>query len=284
MSVTAPKGFIAAGMHAGVKTAKLDFALLVTDDGKPVPCAAVFTQNRFRAPPVEACVERLAASGGGVITRTVLPGGLRIVTEAMPGVRFVNIFGQTEGSPITCLTPDDHVRAAAGRADLLRSVGRAAPGVELMIERPDDDGVGEVVARAEHLFKPDEDGWLRTGDLGRVDAEGYLHLSGRRGDKIIRGGENVYPMEVEHVLAQHPDVAEACVFGIADRTWGEIVAAAVVAADPSRTLDTEALRAFARERLASFKVPVDWEQVDALPRNATGKVVRRDLVARRAVE
>ena len=212
------------------------------------------------------------------------PDTLGRALEAMPGVRFVNIFGQTEGSPITCLTPDDHVRAAAGRADLLRSVGRAAPGVELMIERPDDDGVGEVVARAEHLFMPDADGWLRTGDLGRVDAEGYLHLSGRRGDKIIRGGENVYPMEVEHVLAQHPDVAEACVFGIADRTWGEIVAAAVVAADPSRPLDTEALRAFARERLASFKVPVEWEQIEALPRNATGKVLRRELIARHAVE
>ena len=214
---------------------------------------------------------------------SIHPDTLGRALEAMPGVRFVNIFGQTEGSPITCLTPDDHVSAAGGRADLLHSVGRAAPGVELRIEHPDDTGVGEVVARAEHLFKPDADGWLHTGDLGRVDAEGYLYLSGRRGDKIIRGGENVYPMEVEHVIAQHPDVAEVCVFGVADRKWGEIVAAAVVPADSSSTLDTEALRAFARERLASFKVPVEWEQVEALPRNTTGKVLRRELIARRTL-
>jgi acyl-CoA synthetase (AMP-forming)/AMP-acid ligase II len=213
---------------------------------------------------------------------SIHPDTLGRALEVMPGVRFVNIFGQTEGSPITCLTPADHVLAAAGRADLLRSVGRPAPGVELRIEHPDAAGVGEVVARAEHLFKPDEDGWLRTGDLGRVDAEGYLYLSGRRGDKIIRGGENVYPMEVENVLAQHPDVAEACVFGIADRKWGEIVAAALVPPDPSTILDIEAIRLFARERLAAFKVPVMWEQADALPRNPTGKVLRRELIARHA--
>ncbi|MCU1365008.1 MAG: acyl-CoA synthetase, long-chain fatty acid:CoA ligase, partial [Ilumatobacteraceae bacterium] len=214
---------------------------------------------------------------------SIHPDTLARALDAMPGVRFVNIFGQTEGSPITCLTTDDHARAAAGRPDLLSSVGRAAPGVEVRIDHPDAEGVGEVVARAEHLFKPDDDGWLRTGDLGRLDGEGYLHLSGRRGDKIIRGGENVYPMEVENALAQHPDVAEACVFGVADRVWGEIVAVAVVPADPSAILDTAELRSFARERLASFKVPTLWEQVEALPRNTTGKVLRRELVGRHAV-
>jgi acyl-CoA synthetase (AMP-forming)/AMP-acid ligase II len=230
-------------------------------------------------------VDRLSLPGLRVLqygAASIHPDTLGRALEVMPGVRFVNIFGQTEGSPITCLTPADHVLAAAGRADLLRSVGRPAPGVELRIEHPDAAGVGEVVARAEHLFKPDEDGWLRTGDLGRVDADGYLYLSGRRGDKIIRGGENVYPMEVENVLAQHPDVAEACVFGIADRKWGEIVAAALVPPDPSTILDIEAIRLFARERLAAFKVPVLWEQADALPRNTTGKVLRRELIARHA--
>jgi acyl-CoA synthetase (AMP-forming)/AMP-acid ligase II len=89
-------------------------------------------------------------------------------------------------------------------------------------------------------------------------------------------------MEVENVLAQHPEVAEACVFGIADRRWGEIVAAAVVPADPSTILDIEAIRAFARERLAAFKVPVMWEQAEGLPRNTTGKLLRRELIARHA--
>ena len=128
------------------------------------------------------------------------PDTLDAAIEALPGVRFINIFGQTEGSPITCLTAEDHVLAAGGRPELLLSVGRAAPGVEVRIEGAGPDGVGEVVARAAHLFAPDPDGWLRTGDLGRLDADGYLYLSGRRGDKIVRGGENIYPVEVEDVL------------------------------------------------------------------------------------
>ena len=209
---------------------------------------------------------------------SIHPDTLARALAAMPGVNFVNLYGQTEGSPITWLSPSDHVLAASGRPELLSSVGRAAPGVEVIIEHPDAAGVGEVVARGEHLFKPDADGWLRTGDLGRITADGYLYLSGRRGDKIIRGGENVYPLEVETVLVQHPDVAEACVFGVADRTWGEVVAAALVPR-PDGVIDFEAIRAFARERLAGFKVPTVWEQVNALPRNMAGKVLRRDLIA-----
>ena len=209
---------------------------------------------------------------------SIHPDTLARAMEAMPGVRFVNIFGQTEGSPITCLTMADHALAARGRPELLNSVGRAAPGVEVVIAGPDELGVGEVVARGEHLFKPDADGWLRTGDLGRLDDEGYLYLSGRRGDKIIRGGENVYPMEVETVLAKHPDVVEVCVYGVPDRKWGEVVAAAVVVRGGAAG-DFEALRTFARERLAGFKVPTVWEQTDALPRNMAGKVLRRELIA-----
>jgi len=154
--------------------------------------------------------------------------------------------------------------------------------VSVVIEGAGDDGIGEVVARGAHLFRTDDDGWMHTGDLGRLDADGYLYLSGRRGDKIIRGGENVYPMEVERVLAQHPDVAEVCVFGLPDRTWGEVVAAAIVLRRPDAAeLDVDALRAFARERLAGFKVPTVWEQLDALPRNMAGKVLRRELIAAR---
>jgi len=213
---------------------------------------------------------------------SIHPDTLRRAMDAMPGVAFVNIFGQTEGSPVTCLTIEDHVLAASGRPELLGSVGRAAPGVSVVIEGAGDDGIGEVVARGAHLFRTDDDGWMHTGDLGRLDADGYLYLSGRRGDKIIRGGENVYPMEVERVLAQHPDVAEVCVFGLPDRTWGEVVAAAIVLRRPDAAeLDVDALRAFARERLAGFKVPTVWEQLDALPRNMAGKVLRRELIAAR---
>lgn len=204
------------------------------------------------------------------------PDTLRRVLATLPDVGLVNVYGQTEGSPITCLTQADHRRIAAeGRDDLLTSVGRAAPGVELRIDAPDDAGIGEVVARAAHLMQTDADGWLRTGDLGRVDGEGYLFLSGRRGDKIIRGGENVYPVEVEQVLEQHPAVREAAVVGVPDRRWGEIVRAVVVVDGPRPSEDE--LRAHARAQLAGFKVPTEWVFVDALPRNSAGKLLRRHL-------
>jgi acyl-CoA synthetase (AMP-forming)/AMP-acid ligase II len=206
------------------------------------------------------------------------PDTLRAAMDALPGVRFVNIFGQTEGSPVTCLTAEDHLLAAGGRSELLRSVGRAAPGVEVRVEGADADGVGEVVARAGHLFQPDPDGWLRTGDLGRLDGDGYLYLAGRRGDKIVRGGENIYPVEVEEVLLSHPAVREVAVVGVPDRRWGEVVKAFVVPSDPTVRPAAEDLRAFARSRLAGFKVPMEWEFIESLPRNQAGKVLRRSLV------
>jgi acyl-CoA synthetase (AMP-forming)/AMP-acid ligase II len=201
---------------------------------------------------------------------------------ALPGVRFVNLFGQTEGSPITALTMDDHELAASGRPELLSSVGRAAPGVEIVIDAPGPDGIGEIRARAEHFFFVDGDGWLRTGDLGRLDVDGFLSLSGRKGDKIIRGGENVYPLEVEQVVATHPAVAEVCVFSLPDRTYGERVCAAVVAAAGNALPPWDDLRAHARQRLAGFKVPSVWEEVVELPRNSAGKVVRRRLIEERS--
>jgi len=209
----------------------------------------------------------------------VHPTTLRRTLEALPSVGLVNIFGQTEGSPVTCLTQGDHQRIVTeSRDDLLSSVGRAAPGVEVLIDGADDSGIGEVIARADHFFAPGDDGWLHTGDLGRLDAEGYLHLAGRRGDKIIRGGENVYPLEVEHVLEEHPAVREAAVVGVPDRRWGEIVKAVIVPADPAEVPDIDDLRAHVRARLAGFKVPSLWEVAVALPRNAAGKLLRRDLV------
>jgi acyl-CoA synthetase (AMP-forming)/AMP-acid ligase II len=141
----------------------------------------------------------------------------------------------------------------------------------------DDAGVGEVVARGDHLFVVDDEGWLRTGDLGRLDDEGYLHLVGRRGDRIIRGGENVYPVEVERVLEQHPGVREAAVIGVADRRWGEVVRAVIVPVDPARPPDPDDLRAHTRALVAGFKVPAQWTFVDDLPRNAGGKLLRRLL-------
>jgi acyl-CoA synthetase (AMP-forming)/AMP-acid ligase II len=205
------------------------------------------------------------------------PETLARTMAALPDVRLVNLFGQTEGSPITCLTANDHRLAAAGRAELLSTVGRAVDGVQLRIEGADDRGVGEICARGAHLFVTDADGWLRTGDLGRLDDEGYLTLVGRRGDKIIRGGENVYPLEVEQALERHPAVREAAVVGVPDRRWGELVHAFVVPDDSSSPPDEEELRQFVRGLLAGFKVPSAVTYVEALPRNPNGKLLRRAL-------
>jgi acyl-CoA synthetase (AMP-forming)/AMP-acid ligase II len=205
------------------------------------------------------------------------PDTLRTAMAQLPGTDFLTLYGQTEGSPITWLSPGDHRLAAAGREELLQSVGRAAPGAEVCIWHPDGSGAGEVIARADHLFAPSPDGWLRTGDLGRLDDDGYLYLAGRRGDMIIRGGENVYPQEVENRLLEHPRVAEAAVVGVPDRLLGEVIKAFVVPADPADPPASEELRAFTRAALAGFKVPALWEFVPSLPRNATGKLLRRHL-------
>ena len=212
------------------------------------------------------------------------PETLRRAMAELPGVAFVDIYGQTEGSPLSCLTAEDHVRAAAGDTYLLESVGRAVPGVELRIAEPGDDGVGELLARGPHLFRYSDDGWQHTGDLGWLDHDGFLYLAGRQGDMIIRGGENVYPLEVEHVLAEHPGVADAAVVGVPDQRLGELVKAYIVPADAAAPPGFGALRAFARERLAGFKVPALWEVIDALPRNASGKVLRAPLIGRAAHE
>ncbi|SEF02267.1 Acyl-CoA synthetase (AMP-forming)/AMP-acid ligase II [Streptomyces sp. 3213] len=207
----------------------------------------------------------------------VRPGTLRRTYEAMPGVRMLNMFGQTEGSPISVLTPEDHREAVAGRTELLRSVGRPAPGVELRVREAGPDGVGEIHARADHFFRIDAEGWLHSGDLGRVAEDGYLYLYGRGTDMIIRGGENVHPLEVETVLAAHPDVMDVAVTGAPDERLGQTVVAFVVPADLDAPPEPASLRTHARTRLSGFKVPVRWWFVDHLPRNANGKVVRQRL-------
>jgi acyl-CoA synthetase (AMP-forming)/AMP-acid ligase II len=192
----------------------------------------------------------------------------------------VNLFGQTEGSPITCLTAEDHLRAASGAEHLLASAGRPVPGLRLRIAGADAGGtgvIGEVLAAAPHLSGAGPDGWLHTGDLGFLGEEGYLFLAGRRHDMVVRGGENVHPVEVENVLATHPDVAASGVVGVPDPRLGETLAAFVVPADPARPPDEAELRRHVRRQLAGFKVPVHWYCVDALPLTAAGKLSRLEL-------
>jgi fatty-acyl-CoA synthase len=117
----------------------------------------------------------------------------------------------------------------------------------------------------------DSEGWVHTGDLGRVRADGYLQITGRLKDMIIRGGENIYPREIEDVLAEHSSVGQAAVFGVADATWGEQVAAAVILR-PGEVPNIDALTLFLQERIARHKVPKIWHFVDSFPVNASGKV------------
>jgi O-succinylbenzoic acid--CoA ligase len=167
-------------------------------------------------------------------------------------------------------------------------VGRPLFGVELRIADPDADGVGEIRVRGPQVTSGywddpeatrqafDADGWFRTGDLGWIDADGVLHVLDRRTDLVVSGGENVYPAEVEAVLAQHPAVREAAVRGVPDEEWGQLVAAWVVLADD---VSWDELAGFCRERLASYKVPRRWFRSTSLPRTATGKLQRRLLAA-----
>jgi O-succinylbenzoic acid--CoA ligase len=154
--------------------------------------------------------------------------------------------------------------------------------------RIDADGVGEIRVRGPQVTSGywddpeatrqafDADGWFRTGDLGWIDADGVLHVLDRRTDLVVSGGENVYPAEVEAVLAQHPAVREAAVRGVPDEEWGQLVAAWVVLADD---VSWDELAGFCRERLASYKVPRRWFRSTSLPRTATGKLQRRLLAA-----
>ncbi len=218
--------------------------------------------------------------------------------DHLPGVRFINAFGQTEtGATITALPPEDHdltgtPETVAKRRRRLGSIGLPLKDVEVCVV--DEDGeevatgeVGEIVARGPRLMKGywrrDEataetiyDGWLHTGDLGRVDEDGYVYLAGRAKDFIKRGGEMVSPEEVEAVLREHPSVEDAAVIGIADPHWGESVRAVVVPTTDWGVDEAELIE-HCREKLASFKKPESVMEVDELPRNALGKVLKREL-------
>ena len=205
------------------------------------------------------------------------PDTLTATLAALPDTRMLQIFGQTEASPIAYLSHEDHLRAAADRPDLLLSVGRAIRGADLRVEGADDAGIGEIAIRAPHVFQRDDDGWRRTGDLGTISDEGYVSLHGRVDDRIIRGGENIYPVEIETALVDHPGVREAAVVGVSDRKYGEVVKAVIVPVDHTDPPTDEQLRTHLAARLAHFKLPAAFEFVTELPRNPSGKVLRRSL-------
>jgi acyl-CoA synthetase (AMP-forming)/AMP-acid ligase II len=191
-------------------------------------------------------------------------------------------YGMTELSGnAVFLGPDEHRRAAAGDARLLGAAGFPAPGVEVRL----DDANQEILVRAPQVmagYWQDTtatalaDGWLHTGDVGRIDDDGLLTVVDRTKDVIVSGGENVASREVEAVLHTHPGVADVAVIGLPDARWGERVAAVVVRRDGD-PVSAEELVTLARAHLAGFKTPRSVEFVDELPRNAAGKVLKQQL-------
>ncbi|MFT4098902.1 MAG: AMP-binding protein, partial [Rhodoblastus sp.] len=204
---------------------------------------------------------------------------------------FVQMYGMTETTgTIVALEPEDHTPEGSQR---MRSAGRPLAGVEIAIL--DEEGkplpagkVGEIATRSASNMKgywnlPDaskrtmtEDGWLRTGDAGYLDEDGYVYVHDRVKDMIISGAENIYPAEVESAIFGHPAIAEVAVIGVPDDKWGEAVKAVVVLKDGADVSPDEII-AFARTRIAGYKAPRTVDFIEALPRNPSGKILKREL-------
>jgi acyl-CoA synthetase (AMP-forming)/AMP-acid ligase II len=236
--------------------------------------------------------------------RSIVYGGapmpLPLLREAMDvfGCEFMQAFGSgTEAGIQTALTYAEHREAVAGKEHLLGSIGRGAAGMDVRICVPGagppvdvpPGEIGEIVSRGPavmsgYIDQPEAtarvlyDGWYRGGDMARMDDEGYLYLSGRKDDMIIRGGENVYPAEIEAVLHTVPEIDEVAVVGVPDPHWGQVVRAHVTVR-PGAVFDPDAAAALCRSRLASYKVPVEFRVEDELPKTATGKILKHRLTA-----
>jgi len=225
---------------------------------------------------------------------SIVPAELVRRTKEELGCGFSILFGQTEMHGVISQTA-----TTDSPEDQSRTIGRPLPQAEVRIVDPATDETlpigasGEICVRGyqtmdSYFELPDAtaaaitaEGWLHSGDLGAMDERGYLTITGRLKDMIIRGGVNIYPREIEDLLASHPKVAEAAVFGVAHPTWGETVNAAIRPVDPAAPPSPDELRAFCRERLAAFKTPANWFLVDVLPATPTGKIqkfVLRDRI------
>ena len=215
-----------------------------------------------------------------------LPVAVATAFEKRFGVPIFEGYGQTEAAPVVTLNVPE--------ANKIGTIGRALPGVEVAIWDEQDrvlpaEQIGELMVRGSNVMAgyhnlPEDtaktivDGWLHTGDLGKMDAEGFVTITGRKKELIISAGENIYPREIEEVLAQHPKVKECAVIGVKDEVRGEVPKAFVIPRD-GETLDEKDLRQFCRDHLASYKVPKHIDIVPDLPRSPTGKIIKRALVA-----
>jgi long-chain acyl-CoA synthetase len=241
--------------------------------GVPTMCIALSEAARSveQLPPV-----RVGHVGGAQV-----PAEVARTFEQTFGAAVHEGYGMTELSGVATTTP-------VGRPRKPGSVGVPLGGTELRVAERDADGIGEVQLRGPSVISGywedpaataeaiDSDGWLATGDMGRVDEDGYLYLVDRKKELVLRGGYNVYPREVEEALYAHPDVLEAAVIGVPHETLGEEVAALVVLR-PGATTTADELQAWARARVAAYKYPRRIAVVDSLPKGPTGKILKRAI-------
>ena len=229
---------------------------------------------------------RIAAAGG-----SALPVEVHKAFQEKFGVTILEGYGLSETSPVASFSPAD----AEPRVG---SIGVPIPGVEMKLLEPgtwdevnaddsDPDAVGEIAIKGHNIMKgyygrPDatdeaiQDGWFRSGDLGRRDKDGWYYIVDRSKDMIIRGGYNVYPREIEEVLMTHPDVSLAAVIGVPHESHGEEIKAVVILEDGATVTEDE-LVAWGKEQMAAYKYPRLVEFVPNLPMTATGKILKREL-------
>ncbi|WP_133365693.1 fatty acid--CoA ligase [Qipengyuania sediminis] len=253
-----------------------------------VPAALQMVIQHPRAATTDFSAVRYVLYGAAPIPLELLREAVRTI----PNAGFIQCYGMTETTgTVSLLPPADHTLEGNPR---MRSAGRAVPGVEIRIVGEDGEElprgqVGEVVVKSpsnmlgywnldEATAASLEDGWMHTGDAASMDGNGYIYIQDRMKDMIISGGENIYPAQVESAIYGHPQVAEVAVIGVPDETWGEVVKACVVPR-AGVEVDTDGVIAWTRERLAGFKVPKSIDVIPALPRNASGKILRRTLRA-----
>ncbi|MEO1706625.1 MAG: AMP-binding protein [Pseudomonadota bacterium] len=227
--------------------------------------------------------------------KRISSGGAMVAPElcrearAVLGAPIQIVYGQTESSPVIT-----HVWAEDSLEDMTETIGQPMPHVDVSIRRPDDNTVcalneqGEICCRGYLVMKGyndnpeataaaiDEDGWLHTGDLGTMDARGYLKITGRVKEMIIRGGENLFPVEIENAMLEHPDVAEVAVVGIPDKKWGEQVACFMRPVGETRPTDAD-LKTFIRRTLSPQKTPAFWVWLDEWPLTGSGKIQKFKL-------
>ena len=266
------KIFDPAAMNSLIAEQKITFLL-------GVPTMLIGMLEAHKAVPTDYSSIKVAVSGGSMVP----PELIRRVQQTI-GCGFETVYGQTETSPVVTQT-----RTTDAFEDVCDTVGQPLPGIAISIRAVETNQVvslgevgeicshghcnmigynGNAEATAETI---DEDGWLHTGDLGTMDSRGFVRVTGRVKEMIIRGGENLFPVEIENVLQEHPGVAEVAIVGLPDEKWGEIVAC-FFRPENGQGVDKQELAAHCRTHLAAHKTPVRWISVDEFPLTGSGKI------------